>query len=373
MQKINYLRKEKVLTIALILALFSALWVHPDREYAGYVDMRVLALLFCLMLLVKGFQNIGLLDRLTLTVFGGVKDSRRMGQILMLLCFFVSMIVTNDVGLITFVPFALLALKKCGQEKLMIEVVVLQTLAANLGSMFTPIGNHQNLYLFSVSGMDAGTFFKTMFPVTFLSFILLMAATLHLPKEEINLNMENSTEDNRPMPKKELIVYSLLFIMNLLVVFHVLDWKIALAVTVAVILMLRKQELFKQVDYALLMTFVEFFIFVGNMGRIPAIGKAVQSLLSGREILVSALFSQILSNVPAALLLSGFTDNFRGLLLGTNIGGLGTLIASMASLISYKLYAAEPGAKKGKYMLVFTLYNVEGLMILLAAVLLKEG
>lgn len=366
MQMINYLRKEKVLTIALILAMFSALWVHPDREYAGYVDMRVLALLFCLMLLVKGFQNIGLLDRLTLTVFGGVKDSRRMGQILMLLCFFVSMIVTNDVGLITFVPFALLALKKCGQEKLMIPVVVLQTIAANLGSMFTPIGNPQNLYLFSVSGMPAGTFFMTMLPVTLLSLVLLLIATYLLPKEEIHIKMEQKPQE---IPKKELIAYSLLFLLNLLVVFHVLDWKLALVVTVAAVLLLKKQTLFKQVDYALLLTFVGFFIFVGNAGRIPAIGQAIASILSGREILISALFSQFLSNVPAAILLSGFTDNLEGLLLGTNIGGLGTLIASMASLISYKLYAAEPGTQKGKYMLTFTAYNVVGFVILLAAAL----
>lgn len=357
-----YLKKEIVLTISLVLALVSAFVVHPDAEYMGYIDIRVLALLFCLMLLVKGFQSIGLFDLLIGKVFGRVKNSRTLSQLLILLCFFLSMLITNDVGLITFVPFAILALNLCGQQKLIIRVVVLQTIAANLGSMFTPIGNPQNLYLFSVSNLSLGEFFGTMLPLTCVSLVLLLAATLLIPAEDIAITMEEGTAAPE---KKELVGYSLLFVLNLLVVFRVISWVPALLITVAGVLLLRKYRLFAQVDYALLLTFVGFFVFVGNMGRIPAINRFIGELLAGREILVSALFSQVLSNVPAALLLSGFTDNAKALLIGTNVGGLGTIIASMASLISYKLYAASPGAKKGTYMMVFTVYNVIGLVVLL--------
>ena len=362
-----YLKKEIVLTISLILAALSALAVHPDAEYASYIDVRVLALLFCLMLLVKGFQGIGLFDVLIEKVFGRVKDSRTLSLMLILLCFFLSMLITNDVGLITFVPFAILALNLCGKGKLIIRVVVLQTIAANLGSMFTPIGNPQNLYLFSVSDLSLGAFFGTMLPLTLVSLILLVAAALLIPAEPIEIRIEEAVEGAE---KRELVVYTLLFVLNLLVVFRVLSWVPALVITVLGVLLLKKQKLFSQVDYALLLTFVGFFVFVGNMGRIPVINQFIANLLAGREILISSLFSQVLSNVPAALLLSGFTDNTKALLIGTNVGGLGTIIASMASLISYKLYAAQPEAQKGKYMLVFTVYNVIGFGLLLAFSLL---
>lgn len=360
---ISYLKREKVLCIALLLGLASSFFVRPDREYLGYIDVRVLALLFCLMLLVKGFQKVGLLDLMIVKMFGRVSSARSMCRTLILLCFFLSMIMTNDVALITFVPFAILALKRCGQEKLTIRVVVLQTIAANLGSMLTPIGNPQNLYLFSISGMPAGEFFRTMLPIAALSLALLIAAVFLLPDEKVRMQEMPSAGG---LPKKETAVYSALFVLSLLVVFRVVSWIPAVIATVLAVLLIRRKELLLQVDYALLLTFVGFFVFVGNMGRIPAVSAAIEQILKGREILVSALFSQFLSNVPAALLLSGFTDNFTGLLVGTNVGGLGTLIASMASLISYKQYAESENAKKGKYMLVFTLYNAAGLVILLA-------
>lgn len=359
---LEYLKKEKVMSIAFVLAIVSAFLVHPDRAYAEYVDFRVLALLFGLMLLVKGFQEIGLFDLLIQKVFGKVKDSRTLAQMLILLCFFLSMLITNDVALITFVPFAIMALRLCHQEKLMIEVVVLQTMAANLGSMLTPIGNPQNLYLFTASGMSMGIFLKTMLPIAVLSLVLLMAATYMIGAEKITLSVEEKSEK---MDQKKMLVYSVLFVINLLVVFRVLNWIPALLITIVGVLLLKEGILLKKVDYALLLTFIGFFVFVGNIGRIPQVSALVEQLLNGREILISALFSQFLSNVPAALLLSGFTDNFQHLLVGVNIGGLGTLIASMASLISYKLYAVQEDADKGKYMLTFTAWNVIGLILML--------
>ena len=359
---LEYFKREKVLTLALLLAAVSMFIVPPDRGYGEYMDLRVLALLFCLMLLVKGLQSVGLFDVMIQKVFGGVKRSRAMCRILVLLCFFTSMLITNDVALITFVPFAILTLRLCGQERLTIRVVVLQTIAANLGSMATPIGNPQNLYLFSASGMGAGEFLLTMLPLTALSLALILLATQIIPNEEIRLTLQGGATISS---RGELVAYCGLFIVNLLVVLRVFDWPPALIITLLGVVALRRWKLLMQVDYALLITFVGFFVFVGNLGRMDAVSAWLAKLLTGREILVSALLSQVMSNVPAALLLSGFTENFKGLMLGTNAGGLGTLIASMASLISYKLYAAQPNAEKGKYFAMFTLYNVAGLILLL--------
>ncbi|MEE1086203.1 MAG: SLC13 family permease [Schaedlerella sp.] len=359
---LNYLKREKVLDISWVLAIITMFFIRPDRKYIDYIDFKVLALLFCLMLVVKGFQRIGLFALLIEKVSIHIKDSRSLSQMLVFVCFFFSMLITNDVALITFVPFAILSLKLCKQEELMIRVIVLQTIAANLGSMFTPIGNPQNLYLFSVSGMGVKEFFETMLPLTVLSFVLILAVTFMIPKKRIHINIDEKIDTSE---KTELIAYSILFVVNLLVVFRILSWIPVLILTILTVLLIKRQELLKQVDYALLLTFVGFFIFVGNIGRIPWFSEILEQIIQGREILVAAVFSQFLSNVPAALLLSGFTDDFAGLLMGTNIGGLGTLIASMASLISYKLYAKTENSRKGKYMAVFTGYNLVGLIILL--------
>ena len=212
-----------------------------------------------------------------------------------------------------------------------------------------------------------GAFLRAVLPVAALSLVLLLGACFAVPDRPVQLSRDH---EPAPVPRKELAVYGALFALDLLVVFRVLHWAPALIVTVAGVVLLGKKQLLGRVDYALLLTFVGFFIFVGNLGRIDTVRDWVAAVLRGREILVSALFSQALSNVPAAILLSGFTDNYAGLLIGTNVGGLGTLIASMASLISYKLYAAQPGARAGKYMLVFTACNLAGLAVLLAFSLL---
>lgn len=357
-----YLKKEKVLTIALALAAVSMFFVPPDAGYAGYIDFKTLALLLGLMLVVKGFQSAGLFDVLIEKLFGKVKTVRTLTVLLMLVCFFTSMLITNDVALITFVPFGLLALDLCGQQKRAIPVVVLQTIAANLGSMATPIGNPQNLYLYSASGMSMGAFFAAVLPLAGVSLILLLAACMIVPAEPIQMQLEKRAGG---LPKVEMTVYGALFVVNLLVVLRVLSWPVALILTLAGMIAMRKPKLIAQADYALLMTFIGFFIFVGNVGRIEFISDWIASVMTGREVLMSALLSQGMSNVPAAILLSGFTGNYAALLQGVNIGGLGTIIASMASLISYKLYAARPDADRTKYMLTFTAYNVAGLVILL--------
>lgn len=362
---INYLKKEKVLSIAWILAILSMFIIHPDFQYIDYIDFKVLALLFCLMLVVKGFQKIGLFNFLIEKMSAYIKDSRRLSQMLIFCCFFLSMLITNDVALLTFVPFAIFSLNLCGQERLTIQVIVLQTIAANLGSMFTPIGNPQNLYLFSVSAMGIQEFFGTLLPLTAVSFGGILAATFLIPKKKICMNIEEKAKVDE---KKELFVYSTLFILNLLVVFRVLFWMPVLLITIAMVILVKRTELFKQVDYALLITFIGFFVFVGNIGRMPWFREMIGQMIRGKEIVAATVFSQFLSNVPATLLLSGFTENYKNLLIGVNIGGLGTLIASMASLISYKFYTQSENAKKGKYIFTFTVYNIVGLLLLLIVV-----
>lgn len=366
MKLLNYLKSEKVMTISLVLAVVSAIFVHPDWQYLEYVDLRVLGLLFSLMVVVKGFEELGLFDLVAHRALGGVKSTTGLSLILVLVCFFSSMLITNDVALITFVPLAIITLKASKSDKLLIPVIVLQTLAANLGSMLTPIGNPQNLYLYTVSGVSVGTFLKTMAPLTGVSLVLLVVAVLFLPKREASTETHHSVK----LEKKGLITYTLLFAVCLLVVFRLVPWYVAVGLTLLLVLVTGKWKVLGKVDYALLITFVGFFVFVGNVARVPQVSDTIKTLLQGREVLTSVLASQVVSNVPAAILLSGFTDKHTLLLVGTNVGGLGTLIASMASLISYKQYATTEGAKKGKYVFTFTCFNLVGLALLLVPALL---
>ena len=363
---IDFFRKETVLCIAALLALISAFLVPPSMEYITYLDFRVLALLFCLMLVVSGLQSIGVFRYLGASLLKKAANTRQLTLLLVGLCFFSGMVITNDVALITFVPFAIMLLTMAGQEKLMIPVVVLQTIAANLGSMLTPIGNPQNLYLYSSFDLTMGHFLFYMFPLTLLSFLLLIAASILLPKESLELHSDGST----PVPKKKtLILYLLLFIICLCCVLRFLSWQIMLVILIAGVFFIDR-NIFRSVDYFLLLTFVCFFLFIGNMERIPAVSRFLHEIINGRELLLGALLSQGISNVPAAILLSGFTDQVRPLLYGVNIGGLGTLIASLASVISFKSYGNVHNAEKGRYMKIFTVYNVIFLIILYIAALL---
>ena len=278
-----------------------------------------------------------------------------------------SMLITNDVALITFVPFAILLLNLTGQQQLLIPVVVLQTLAANLGSMLTPIGNPQNLYLYSLSGMSFSRFVLTMLPCTLLSGLLLALSLFLLPARPVHL--PPSGEPAALSDRRKPVMHFLLFLLCLGCVLHLLPWQAMLAVTVCCMLLFDRSIL-KKVDYGLLVTFLFFFLFIGNIQRLPGIAARLGEIVAGRELPVGAAVSQLISNVPAALLLSGFTSDYRALLLGVNIGGLGTLIASLASLISYKQYIGCEGCRRGHYLLVFTLANLAFLAILLPAAFL---
>ena len=360
---IAFFKKETVLCIAGLLAVCSAFFVPPSPEYLEYLDLRVLALLFCLMLVVAGLQSIGVFQALGTSLLSGTRTTRHLILMLTGLCFFSSMLITNDVALITFVPFAIMVLRMAGLENLLIPVIVLQTLAANLGSMFTPIGNPQNLYLYSAFAIPAAKFLLTMLPLTLLSLLLLIAAAWRLPNTGLSIQ---SMESPALLSKGRLTVYLCLFLVCLACVAHLITFPWMLLI-VGICIYIIDRSLFRHADYFLLLTFVCFFLFIGNMERIPAVSGFFHHLIDQRELLLGILLSQCISNVPAAILLSGFTQEWRPLLYGVNIGGLGTLIASLASLISYRYYTNIDGARKGKFFRTFTIYNVIFLLIMGAA------
>lgn len=364
------LKKEIVFTAALLLAVLSSFFVPVSKEYLGYLDYRVLALLFCLMFLVAGFRKQGVFRYLGRILTGHAGNEMQLEMVLVFLCFFFSMIITNDVSLITFVPFTFIVLQLTGEEavkKLTVPVIVLQTIAANLGSMLTPIGNPQNLYLYGKTQMSAGTFILLMLPYSLVSLLLLMICVVIVAKRsgiEVRGAEVLLTEDEKLEQKKYLLpAYLLLFVLCLLTVAHMIPYPVTL-VTVALAVFLLDRGTLIKVDYSLLLTFVGFFIFIGNMGRMPAFCDFLQKIIGGREVMTAVIASQVISNVPAALLLSGFTENITALIIGTNLGGLGTLIASMASLISYKQVARQIPGEKKKYFGWFTIANIVFLMIL---------
>lgn len=359
----EFIKKEAVLCAAAVLAAGSVFIVRPDREYLEYPDWRVLALLFCLMLVTAGLQGIGLFCYVGHRLLNGIQDTMQLGMLLVGLCFFGSMFITNDVALITFVPFSVMILTMAGQRKLLIPVVALQTVAANLGSMLTPVGNPQNLYLYTAYNLSIGTFLAYMLPLAALSLLLLAAAVCLLGREPLSVQ---AGEAAAAPEGKKLAAYGLLFLICLACVLRLLPWPAMLAVLVPAVLFLDR-KLFGKIDYFLLLTFVCFFLFIGNMGRIPAVSSLLRSLIEGRELPAGVALSQVISNVPAAILLSGFTEDARALLYGVNIGGLGTLIASLASVISFRLYGGSDGARKGAYLKKFTLYNILFLAALYAA------
>ena len=371
-----FFKQETVLCAALSLAAVSMFLVRPDREYTGYVDFRTLAILFCLMSVMAGLQKSGVFQWVAQALLARVRKASQLVLILVLLCFFSSMLVTNDVALITFVPFTFAVLGMAGPElkaRLLIPVVVLQTVAANLGSMLTPIGNPQNLYLYGRAGLSLGAFVLLMLPYAALA--LAVTVVWSLAQSRVcpgAVQVSFCEKACLSGPRIRLALYGVLFVLDLLTVARIIPCCVTLAMTVLTLLA-ADRSIFGRVDYSLLLTFVGFFIFIGNMGRLPAFSRMLQRIVSGHEILAGVAASQVISNVPAALLLSGFTENFSDLIIGVNLGGLGTLIASMASLISYKLIAREEGQRKGAYFRYFTAANVCFLAILLVFALAFGG
>ena len=356
----RFFQKETVFCVSLVLALLSALAVRPDTVYLTYPDYRTLALLFCLMLIVSGFQSLGVFERLGHALLHRAGNLRSLS--IVLLCFFSSMIITNDVTLITFVPFTLLVFRMIGKTERVLLLVVLETIAANLGSMATPIGNPQNLYLFSFSSLSLRQFAWAVMPYAGLSLVLLLAVLLLQRNEPFPASVSVSPVSEAHL-FPALLPFLFLLVLCLLVVFRVISYVPAI-IGVTLVVLVVNRKLFRSVDYCLLLTFLFFFTFIGNLKRIPALNAALLSLVNGHKLCTDILASQIISNVPAAILLSGFTQDYATLLTAVNLGGLGTLIASLASLIAFKFYGSAYPERKGAFLKVFTLFNIGFLLVL---------
>ena len=371
------LKKDVVLTIAILLALLSSLFVHPDKQYINYIDYRTLILLFCLMSVMAGLRKIKLFDRVAATLVSRCTNEGQLIILLVVVVFFTSMIITNDVALLTFVPFTISVLNILHpnvKNRWMITLIVMETIAANLGSMLTPVGNPQNLYLYNVSGMSMGGFLLIMLPYSVLSLVMLIIWIIircNSKSTNIDRNIKlgdirntNSEIAYNSRDKRIIGMYFFLFILCIMTVVKIIPFYITFVILLVCILIFDRDTL-KNVDYSLIFTFTGFFIFIGNIGRIPLFKDFLQGFISGKEMITAVLCSQIMSNVPAALLLTGFTDNIRMLIIGTNLGGLGTLIASMASLISFKFIQREDKNVNGTYIATFTVANVVFLICLM--------
>lgn len=357
----DFVKRETVLSVAALLAVISAFFVHPGKEYLDYIDFRVLILLFCLMVVVAGLKNIGVFQKVGRALVERADSTRKLTVIMTSLSFFSSMFITNDVALITFVPFTILILNMVDKEEKIIKVIVLETIAANLGSMLLPIGNPQNLYLYALSGMNFTEFIKVIIPYWAVSLVMLCIFAVTDKNE--TFTYKDSSEEIIAIDKKKMTVYIILFFLCIGVVMKLITPLVLLLIVLITVIFVDK-NLLKDADYNLLITFVCFFIFIGNIKNMGTIAELLQQWISGRELGMGILTSQVISNVPAAILLSGFTENIKTVLIGVNIGGLGTLVASLASLISFKLYVKDPQSKKGRYFITFTIYNFIFLVVL---------
>lgn len=359
---LQFVRREPILVVSALAALISCCFVPPDGAYLGYIDLRTLSLLYALMLVVEGLRGAGAFDSLAHAALQRARTVRSMGLLLVALSFFSAMLITNDVALLTFVPFALMLPGMTARVNDLMLIVALQTVAANLGSMLTPVGNPQNLFLYSNYALSAADFFTITAPYWLLSLTLVLLLCFLLPAAP----MERAASDAPRIERRALALYGALFAVCLLAVLRVIGWQVMLLLVVAVLLAFDRKMLLRA-DFMLLLTFVAFFVFAGNLARLGAVDSLLRRLLLGREYLTALLASQFISNVPSALLLSGFTDNARDLVLGVDIGALGTPIASLASLISLKLYSRAEGARTGRYLIVFTLVSLALLAALSAA------
>lgn len=353
---ITPLKKDPVFVLSFVLAAVSCFFACPRIEY---IDFKVLVCLFNLMLVVKAFEEHKILDKIAIGIAGRCADSRRLSLFMIILTFFASMIVTNDISLITLVPLTIIIGRKTGTDILV--TVILQTLAANIGSSLTPMGNPQNLLLFSFFNLTAPQFFSTVAPFALLGLAWLYILNLRTPETSIDFILENVQIND----KGKIAIWSGLFVIAALSVFGVINYIWALLATVALTLAVNR-KLFLKADYFLLITFVCFFIFIGNISSIPAVSGFVKSFLNSAKATYfsSIALSQVVSNVPCAIFLSGFTPYWRELLLGVNIGGMGTIIASLASVISYKIFIQENHGKGREYLLNFSTYNFISLAVM---------
>lgn len=361
----QFARKNIVMLIAFFLAAITCFFIPPDKNYSDYFDLRTLSCLLATLAIVCALKNVNFFYFLAEKTVKLFKTARSSVIALVFITFIGSMLIANDMALLTFLPLGYLALTNTKKEKYMIFTFVMQNIAANLGGMLTPFGNPQNLYLYSKFDIPTLEFMGIMIiPFAISIFLITVCCFIFVKKEPLIFEGETV----RPEPKRS-ILYLILFVLSIIMVFRVIPYWIGLPIILLVLIIVDRKALLA-VDYPLLFTFVFFFIFAGNMARIEPVRSFFSHLLDLNPLLFSALSCQIISNVPTAILLSQFTDNYAPLLIGVNIGGVGNLISSLASLITFREYCAHNTGKGGKYLVIFSAFNFSFLIILTGVMLL---
>ena len=349
----QFLRKNTVYIIALLAAVVTAFFVPPDAQYLSYFDWKTLSCLFCTLAVICALRNIHFFTVVAHKIVGLTGNIRRAIIAIIMITFIGSMLIANDMALLTFLPLGYHVLASSGQKKHMVFTFIMQNIGANLGGMLTPFGNPQNLYLYNKFQIPTAKFMGIMaIPFAAAIFLILVCCLILIRPEPIRV--ENQEDDRLPVGRT--VLYLLLFAFSIVIVFRLIPYYIGLIVIPAVLLFADRKAL-RNVDYFLLLTFTCFFVFSGNMARIDGVNRVLSSLMAKNPLIVSILSCQVISNVPSAILLSGFTTEYRALLYGVNIGGTGTLIASLASLITFRQYTALEPAGTKRYLGVFTLLN----------------
>ncbi len=356
---VTFIKKNTVCSVAILAAVVTSFLVPPDAAYLGYFDFKTLTCLFCVLAVVCALKNINFFYILARKIIERFRTLRIAVIALVYVTFLGSMVIANDMAPLTFLPLGYFVLTRTGKERYMAFTFILQNIAANLGGMLTPFGNPQNLYLYSHYNIPTGEFMSILFPPFLLSIALITLCCFFLPDDPLSLGGEIMH-----LNKRRAAVYLVLFALSIVIVFRVVPYPIGLIVIVLALLFLDRKAL-KMVDYSLLFTFVFFFIFAGNMSRLEGVRALVGGLLERNTLLFSTLSCQCISNVPSAILLSEFTDNYAPLLIGVNIGGVGTLIASLASLITFREYKKHNPGKMLAYVGLFSLINFSFLILLL--------
>lgn len=360
-----FLKNNTVMTIAMLAAFTTTLVVPPDAKYIGYFDLKTLTCLFCVLAVVCALKNINFFYMLAQQIVQRFSTARLCVLALVYITFIGSMLIANDMALLTFLPLGYFVLKSTGKENYMAFTFIMQNIAANLGGMLTPFGNPQNLYLYTKFNIPNAEFISIMLPPFLISIALITVSCLvFVRSEKLSLNGESISVE----PKRT-VIYMVLFALAVVIVFRCIPYWIGLLVIPPAIFVMDKKAL-KAVDYPLLLTFVFFFIFAGNMARIDMVREFFSALLDHSTLLVSVLSCQFISNVPSAILLSQFTENYRELLVGVNIGGAGTLIASLASLITFREYVKHCPEKTIRYIVEFSAFNFAFLAILTSFMLI---
>ncbi len=358
-KSLRFCKKNIVMFVAFFAAVVTCFFVPPDKEYVAYFDTKTLVCLFVTLAVVCALRNIKFFTILSrkLVLFAG--SLRSLFLILICITFLGSMLIANDMALITFLPLSYFALSVTGKDRYMAYLFILQNISANLGGMLTPFGNPQNLYLYSYYNIDTWEFCKIMFPPFLLAIGMLCVCCLFVKNEK--LDIKGSFPEKLDI--RRTVFYLGLFMISLLVVFRVVPALLGLAVILGSLLIADREAL-RMVDYPLLMTFVFFFVFAGNLARIDEVSAFFSNILSYDTLIVSALSCQFISNVPSAILLSQFTTDYQSLLLGVNIGGTGTLISSLASLITFSEFRVLYPKQTKKYLVMFTVINVIFLVVM---------